>query len=364
MIRSHLTTRNRRSIPAPRAVIATARRAAAETIQTQRIPVTLAERPHPFPSRTRKLSSPAPKILRGQPFGKIGRRRDFCVPADAREPVRRPGPSDRPGDLTRTARRSGPPDAYPVAMTAVDPGTRPAPPACEPPVPTARPICPYLAAADGAWRSTTAAREHRCAAVTPPALLAAEKQRRLCLTADHATLRDLRGRPRGAADRPRPRRRRCRARSPARRRSSSTTAGSPSRSRRCRSDRRPARRPDRPARPSRSPRSSWRDGRGRRRRPVASARRRPARSRIAARVADAPSRPRPRRRAERDPRATAAASTRPPTADAAVERHEPSPGRRRRHGPRRATRSSPATRWSGSRQVRHDPERPGPQRIA
>ena len=51
-------------------------------VQTQQIPVTLAERPHPFPSRTRKLSSPAPKILRGQPFGKIGRRRDFCVPGE------------------------------------------------------------------------------------------------------------------------------------------------------------------------------------------------------------------------------------------------------------------------------------------
>jgi hypothetical protein len=48
-------------------------------IQTQRILVTLAERPYPFPSRTRKSSSPAPKILRGQPFGKIGRRQDFCV---------------------------------------------------------------------------------------------------------------------------------------------------------------------------------------------------------------------------------------------------------------------------------------------
>jgi hypothetical protein len=47
--------------------------------QTHGILVTLAERPHPFPSRTRKLSSPAPKILRGQPFGKIGRRQDFCV---------------------------------------------------------------------------------------------------------------------------------------------------------------------------------------------------------------------------------------------------------------------------------------------
>jgi hypothetical protein len=48
-------------------------------VQTLRILVTLAERPHPFPSRTRKLSSPAPKILRGQPFGKIGRRQDFGV---------------------------------------------------------------------------------------------------------------------------------------------------------------------------------------------------------------------------------------------------------------------------------------------
>ena len=41
------------------------------------VPVTLAERLHPFPSRTRKLSSPAPKILGGQPPGKIGRRRDI-----------------------------------------------------------------------------------------------------------------------------------------------------------------------------------------------------------------------------------------------------------------------------------------------
>src|SRR5262252_2110026 len=59
--------------------------------QMQRIPVTLAERPHPFPSRTRKLSSPAPKILRGQPFGKIGRRRDFAFPA-----VTTAGPNGRP----------------------------------------------------------------------------------------------------------------------------------------------------------------------------------------------------------------------------------------------------------------------------
>jgi hypothetical protein len=51
--------------------------AASSGRQLKMIPVTLAERSHPFPSRTRKLSSPAPKILGGQLPGKIGRRRDF-----------------------------------------------------------------------------------------------------------------------------------------------------------------------------------------------------------------------------------------------------------------------------------------------
>jgi len=72
-------------------------------------------------------------------------------------------------------------------MTAVDPVARPQPPAA----PDTRPgrpltaVCPYLTAVDGAWRSSAVAREHRCAAVSPPAPLAAEKQRRLCLTPDH-----------------------------------------------------------------------------------------------------------------------------------------------------------------------------------
>ena len=48
-------------------------------------------------------------------------------------------------------------------------------------------VCPYLATADGGWRSSTVSREHRCRAVAPPAPLAAEKQRRLCLTADYPT---------------------------------------------------------------------------------------------------------------------------------------------------------------------------------
>ena len=72
-------------------------------------------------------------------------------------------------------------------MTAVDPVARPAPPASGEARP-ARPfsgVCPYLAAVDGEWRSSTVAREHRCGAVAPPAPLAAEKQRRLCLTHDH-----------------------------------------------------------------------------------------------------------------------------------------------------------------------------------
>jgi LysM repeat protein len=46
--------------------------------------------------------------------------------------------------------------------------------------------CPYLAAEGRAWRSAAADREHRCTAVTPSAVLALEKQRRLCLTPDHA----------------------------------------------------------------------------------------------------------------------------------------------------------------------------------
>jgi LysM repeat protein len=73
-------------------------------------------------------------------------------------------------------------------MTAVDPDLRPTAAAPDPVVDrTLSGVCPYLVAADGLWRSSTVAREHRCGAVAPPALLAAEKQRRLCLTADHMT---------------------------------------------------------------------------------------------------------------------------------------------------------------------------------
>ena len=46
-------------------------------------------------------------------------------------------------------------------------------------------VCPYLRAAGGSWRSATPHREHRCGAVEPPAALTPDKQRRLCLSAEH-----------------------------------------------------------------------------------------------------------------------------------------------------------------------------------
>lgn len=52
-------------------------------------------------------------------------------------------------------------------------------------VPNPNAICPFLLSADGGWRSATAIRDHRCTALVPPAPLAAEKQRRLCLTDGH-----------------------------------------------------------------------------------------------------------------------------------------------------------------------------------
>lgn len=75
-------------------------------------------------------------------------------------------------------------------MTALEPQVRNLPTAVPAGSITGRPvtrICPYLAAADGAWRSTTVAREHRCGAVAPPTPLGTEKQRRLCLTPDYVS---------------------------------------------------------------------------------------------------------------------------------------------------------------------------------
>ena len=46
-------------------------------------------------------------------------------------------------------------------------------------------VCPYLLGADGAWRASSASRDHRCNAVSPAAPLTTDKQRRLCLVAEH-----------------------------------------------------------------------------------------------------------------------------------------------------------------------------------
>lgn len=61
----------------------------------------------------------------------------------------------------------------------------PIPEATTPAVAMTTAVCPYLLSADGAWRASTAARDHRCTAVAPPAQVAAEKQQRLCLRATH-----------------------------------------------------------------------------------------------------------------------------------------------------------------------------------
>ncbi|HEX5240723.1 MAG TPA: LysM domain-containing protein [Candidatus Limnocylindrales bacterium] len=45
--------------------------------------------------------------------------------------------------------------------------------------------CPFLVAADGAWRMTVPDRDHRCAAFVPSTSLAPTKQARLCLTSAH-----------------------------------------------------------------------------------------------------------------------------------------------------------------------------------
>lgn len=82
---------------------------------------------------------------------------------------------------------------YPSGMDEVErPEATPAGPAESPDTASTTPgalpnLCPYLATVDGNWRSSSAVREHRCVAVTPPVPLALEKQRRLCLVADHAT---------------------------------------------------------------------------------------------------------------------------------------------------------------------------------
>src|SRR5438132_12263574 len=116
------------------------------------IPVTLAERSHPFPSRTRKLSSPAPKILGGQLPGKIGRRRDF----HAR--VALAGSHDRRGHRASRGDYAGRVDR----------------------------ICPFLAL-EADLRTAMAGYdpEHRCRAESDPLVIDRAMQQERCLTEEH-----------------------------------------------------------------------------------------------------------------------------------------------------------------------------------
>jgi LysM domain-containing protein len=45
--------------------------------------------------------------------------------------------------------------------------------------------CPYLSSVGGSWRAAVPNRDHRCAAMSPPAALPTDKQRRHCLSSDH-----------------------------------------------------------------------------------------------------------------------------------------------------------------------------------
>src|SRR5436189_1536637 len=63
-------------IPPLQPVFNELRVALATTRTDHKFPVVIEWRKHPFPFRTRQLSSTSPMILRGQLRGKVGRRRD------------------------------------------------------------------------------------------------------------------------------------------------------------------------------------------------------------------------------------------------------------------------------------------------
>ena len=94
----------------------------------------------------------------------------MTVPAhEPLEPARVPG-RDEPG--------AGPPPGWPTAGQADEPlHHRP---------PTVSEVCPYLTASSGAWRTATPNRAHRCAGLEPAGHVTSDKQRRHCLSVDHA----------------------------------------------------------------------------------------------------------------------------------------------------------------------------------
>jgi len=105
-------------------------------------------------------------------------------------PVGAPDPTD-PAAAEPSSVDAPPSDPLTVHPEAEHPIPRPsAAPPPERPGPTsardiATAICPYLSASAGAWRSAAPSRDHRCAALAPPAPQPVDKQRRHCLAAEH-----------------------------------------------------------------------------------------------------------------------------------------------------------------------------------
>ena len=200
--RVSMTRRNRDptdpSAPAPSIVDARRR---ADHLPDATNPVTLAERPHPFPSRTRKLSSPAPKILRGQPFGKIGRRQDL-LRYRASAPVDPPGASRSGGPgRPRYPRRDDRPTGEPTRRAALPRQRRPPRDRVAGATGLAVPRGLSLPASRprAAGAAPTPRREHRCARrCSRPPRSPSDKQRQLCLVAAHGAARPTSRPARGA----------------------------------------------------------------------------------------------------------------------------------------------------------------------
>jgi LysM repeat protein len=90
---------------------------------------------------------------------------------------------DAPG-ATDAAPAEAPPGPSRASLDSLAPHAEPAVEVLDPALPRG---CPFLLAGNGGWRLDKPSREHRCAAVSPPAALSLEKQARLCLTPSHAT---------------------------------------------------------------------------------------------------------------------------------------------------------------------------------
>src|SRR6478735_4646013 len=96
-----------------------------------------------------------------------------------------PGPA-RGGRRVSFSPMTTPPDTAAEPARAPDrPG--PATPGEPSPPPNIGEICSYLLASQGGWRNAAPSRDHRCTAVDPPAALPSDKQRSLCLVAEHTS---------------------------------------------------------------------------------------------------------------------------------------------------------------------------------